>query len=271
MSRTFPVFVAILATLFCVNSYAAALSPTPQPGNSQFSQSYFSTTNASAALAANGVTCAAPGGASCTVVLAALDMSGWAGATFYLRNSGVNPVEDILFEVSGDGTYWTNIAQVSIKASNLAASGRRVVSYSGSYRYVRIEARSNAGSTLQVGVTSMRPDQGAQWAVDGLAVTTNKTLADVFGRQSGPCVKLDLTVANASVALPAGRYRVVCLSNSGCFFRQGAAAVVTGEAERLATDQSVIITPTVDTTLQAILPAGSPAASPGIQACPRAE
>ena len=130
-----------------------------------------------------------------------------------------------------------------------------------------------AGADHNAGDVILRDTAGnAIGAASGTPMFTKSVvLSDVFGRQSAGCTLLNTTATNASVALTAGRYRVVGLCNAGVFFRTGAVATVDGAAEWLDKSQSVMLSPSADTTLQAIEPVGSAACSPGIQACPRAE
>lgn len=101
----------------------------------------------------NGTACTTAGGASCTVIYAPDDTEwlGWTNITITIRNSGANPITDVLVEWSPDNTNWEVWDSTTFAA--LAAGGIKSLGIGGnSRRFLRIEARSALGATAVVHV-----------------------------------------------------------------------------------------------------------------------
>lgn len=105
---------------------------------------------------ASGVACTTAGGASCT------NIYGGSGGTSYLAyqnltitiyNQGANTIENVLVEWSADGSAFE--VWDSTTFANLTAGSVESMMISGnSRRFLRIEARSSAGSTVNVRVNA---------------------------------------------------------------------------------------------------------------------
>lgn len=104
-------------------------------------------------LTLNATPCTTAGGASCTIIYASFDYGPWPNVTITLRNSGANPIDNVLVEWSPNNSnfeVWDSTTFASLAAgasSSIAIAGN-------SRRYLRIEARAAAATTAVVTITA---------------------------------------------------------------------------------------------------------------------
>lgn len=100
----------------------------------------------------NGTACTAAGGASCTIILASIEVVAWTNITITIRNSGANALTNVLIEFSPDNSNFEVWDSTSFAA--LASGAILSMAFAGnSRRYLRIEGRSAAGTTTVVNLT----------------------------------------------------------------------------------------------------------------------
>lgn len=119
------------------------------------SGTYTSTpTKTTTVIAANGAACTTIGGASCTIIYASTDWLAWPNYCITLRETaGANPVTNVEVEYSPDNTNWERWDSTTFAA--LGASTMKSLCVAGNaHRYLRIEAQSAAGSTVDAWVTA---------------------------------------------------------------------------------------------------------------------
>lgn len=101
----------------------------------------------------NAVACSTAGGASCTIILASIEMLPWERVTLTVRNSGANAITNCLVEWSPDNTNWEVWDNTTFAA--LAAGAIKSIAIDGnSRRFLRVEAQSAAGSSSVVNITA---------------------------------------------------------------------------------------------------------------------
>jgi len=102
-------------------------------------------------LVASGTACTAASGATCTVVLASTEVINYEHLTITVRVSGANTVDNVLIEFSPDGPNW-EVWDTGI-FSGLTTLAIRSAAMHNSRRYLRIEARAAANTTVVVNIT----------------------------------------------------------------------------------------------------------------------
>src|SRR5688572_18371642 len=104
-------------------------------------------------LTANGAACTVAGGASCTTILASIELIEWSNVTITIRNSdAADTVENVLVQWSPDNSNWE--VWDSTTFATLTAGQIRSLAISGnSRRYLRIQARASANSSTVVHLT----------------------------------------------------------------------------------------------------------------------
>lgn len=107
----------------------------------------------STSLTGNGTACTAAGGASCTIILASIELGAWSNITITIRNSdAADALTNVLVEWSPDNSNWEVWDSTSFAA--LAAGAQLSMAISGnSRRYLRIEARAAVDSAAVVTLT----------------------------------------------------------------------------------------------------------------------
>ena len=145
--------ILILALALCLPVLALAIAPVPAPGSS--TTSILPTAATSTTLVANATACTAPGGASCTQILASTPVWGWPNITVYVKNTHASAtLNDVLIEVSPDGVSW--VEAIPGTFSGLTAGTLRTANYLGHYAYLRVEARASSNSSAAVWVSGYR-------------------------------------------------------------------------------------------------------------------
>jgi hypothetical protein len=122
----------------------------PTPGPSASGRATYAPAATTTSLTANGVACTTAGGASCTIVLASIELISWTNVTLTIRNSdGADAITNVLVEFSPDNTNWEVWDSTTFAA--LAAGGILSLAIAGnSRRYMRVEARAAADVTSVV-------------------------------------------------------------------------------------------------------------------------
>lgn len=155
-ARTVAAFLigALLAVSF--GALATSLAPAPPTANSTFSETFRATTAETTTIGANATACAAPGGASCTVILPKTNVASFNNLTVYVKNSHASAaITNILIETSPDGTSWEEVVADTFDA--LAAGKLKSVNWLGHYAFVRVEAQATSASSSSVWLSAYRP------------------------------------------------------------------------------------------------------------------
>lgn len=145
----------LIALLFPVLGAAQTLPKLPPITSTNVTDNFTTGYTSPVTTTANGTACTTPGGGSCTVVMASTNIQAWARVTLYLTVTGAAVEDNILVEVSPDNSTWMEIVPGSLNGT--AAGASRTVSVNGSYRYIRVEARSAATSAIKCALTGLRP------------------------------------------------------------------------------------------------------------------
>lgn len=115
-------------------------------------------TKTTTSLTGSGVACTAPGGASCTVILASTEVINWPNVAITIHNTGANTVDNVIIEWSPDGATWStwdNTTMASLPTTD-GLDMRDMQITGNSRRYIRIEARAAANTSVDVWLTVSR-------------------------------------------------------------------------------------------------------------------
>lgn len=154
MKRLITVLVLVASSALATDTVIAPKVPI---GPTAVSKVYYSYTPQTATLAGDGTACAVPGGAHCTIVLAATDVSAWSKLSIYMANTGgTNVVTDTIVEASPNGTNWA-IYDATTFASLATSTTKYLAISDKSIKWMRIEARSASGTTTSVWLSAVAP------------------------------------------------------------------------------------------------------------------
>lgn len=112
-------------------------------------------TKTTTSLTANATACTVPGGASCTTILASTDILSYARVALTINNTGANAIDNVIVQLSPDGTTWENWDATTF-ASLSATAGSTMKSIQlgdNSRHYIRVQARAAANTSADVWLT----------------------------------------------------------------------------------------------------------------------
>lgn len=150
--------LAILAILFAAPAFANEAAPTPTIGTHYWIDYTAPSSSKDVTLGAQASACLEAGDAGCSTLLSATNVTSWPKVSIWCKNTGgANVVTQIAIEASPDGTNWT---AVSHGLDALPATGKilQFVTLADlAVPWVRVEARSAAGTTVSCWISTGAP------------------------------------------------------------------------------------------------------------------